>query len=240
MKTNKAETKKGQESRVLASGFKVYCRYDAILHIGKIKPNPENPNKHPARQIEMLARIIREQGWRNPITISRRSGLIVRGHGRLEAAKMLNAAEVPVEYQSYTSKEAETADMIADNKISELSKMSDLMLKPLVLDLKAASFDITLSGIDSQDLMDIVEEQDDKGKTPTAQTKFLKFLKIKMDEYRVDNTNNEHIADLKYMRSGKFMHWHFCPAKDTLWTNGCLKEVSAFMKKLHNDRLGNK
>jgi hypothetical protein len=28
-------------------------------------------------------------GWRNPVTVSRRSGLIVRGHGRLEAALLI-------------------------------------------------------------------------------------------------------------------------------------------------------
>ena len=30
----------------------------------------------------MLAHIIAEQGWRAPITVSRRSGYIVRGHAR--------------------------------------------------------------------------------------------------------------------------------------------------------------
>jgi hypothetical protein len=45
--------------------------------------NPRNPNVHPERQIELLAKIISAQGWRAPITVSTRSGFVVRGHGRL-------------------------------------------------------------------------------------------------------------------------------------------------------------
>jgi hypothetical protein len=50
---------------------------------------PGQPNRHSAHQIQLLASIIQEQGWRNPVTVSNRSGLIVRGHGRLEAALLI-------------------------------------------------------------------------------------------------------------------------------------------------------
>lgn len=67
---------------VTPDGFKVYCAYDEIVEIDSLKPNPRNPNRHPEAQVKMLARIIGEQGWRAPITVSRRSGYIVRGHAR--------------------------------------------------------------------------------------------------------------------------------------------------------------
>ena len=67
----------------------IYCAHTRVIDPNTLKPNPANPNRHSAHQIQLLASIIQEQGWRNPITLSKRSGLIVRGHGRLEAALLI-------------------------------------------------------------------------------------------------------------------------------------------------------
>lgn len=64
----------------------VFCSYDELVDTEKIVGNPRNPNTHSKAQIEMLAKIIKATGWRNNITISRRSGFVVKGHGRLAAA----------------------------------------------------------------------------------------------------------------------------------------------------------
>ena len=56
-------------------------------------PHPRNPNKHGDNQIALLAKIIGNQGWRNPIVVSERSGFIVAGHGRLGAARVLERRE---------------------------------------------------------------------------------------------------------------------------------------------------
>ncbi len=101
----------------------VFCRYDELLEIDRLKPNPKNPNRHPDKQIRMLAEVIRGNGWRAVITVSTRSGMIVRGHGRFMAAKLLGQSRVPVEYQDYGSEAEELADMAADNKIQELSEL---------------------------------------------------------------------------------------------------------------------
>ena len=36
----------------------VKCAHDRMVQIGRIKPNPRNPNTHPESQIELLAKII--------------------------------------------------------------------------------------------------------------------------------------------------------------------------------------
>ena len=94
--------------------------------------NPLNPNEHPDEQIELLAQIIGEVGWRDPITISNRSGFIVRGHGRFAAAALLKMKSVPVEYHDYDSEEEETADLIADNRIQELSYLDPERVRELI------------------------------------------------------------------------------------------------------------
>jgi hypothetical protein len=109
---------------VYADGIPVYCRYSAIIPVGEVKPNPGNPNKHPDEQIKKLAYVVESNGWRNPIVVSTRSGLIVKGHGRLMAAVKLGKCAVPVEYQDYESEAAELADLMADNRIAELSSIN--------------------------------------------------------------------------------------------------------------------
>ena len=77
----------------------IYCAHTKLVDPNTLKPNPGNPNQHSAHQIQLLASIIQEQGWRNPITVSNRSGMIVRGHGRLEAALLIGCEVVPVDAQ---------------------------------------------------------------------------------------------------------------------------------------------
>lgn len=101
----------------------VFCRYTEMRPVVTLVEHPLNPNKHPDGQLERLAEVIRGNGWRQPITVSDRSGYIVKGHGRYLAAKKAGLAEVPVEVQHYENEAAEMADMLADNRIAELAEM---------------------------------------------------------------------------------------------------------------------
>ncbi|HEX6956301.1 MAG TPA: site-specific DNA-methyltransferase [Agromyces sp.] len=101
----------------------VHCAYDELRPVAKLKPHPRNPNTHPPSQVRLLAKVISETGWRAPITVSLRSGYITRGHGRLLAAQQLGLDEVPVDLQEYPDDAAELADLVADNKLAELSEM---------------------------------------------------------------------------------------------------------------------
>ncbi len=123
----------------------VFCAHTNMVEIEKVIPNPRNPNKHSEKQIALLAKIITAQGWRAPITVSTRSGFIVRGHGRLLAARKLGLAEVPVDYQDYETEAAEWADLIADNRLSELSELDDLLLKDLLQEINNGEMDIELT-----------------------------------------------------------------------------------------------
>ena len=136
------------KERDTASGVPVYCRFDVLEDITKLIPNPGNPNKHPDEQIKLLAKIIQGQGWRQPITVSSRSGFIVKGHGRLYAAQVMQVEQVPVEFQHYENEAQEHADLIADNRLAELSK-TDVGLVGVMLDSDAfEDFDLELTGFD--------------------------------------------------------------------------------------------
>jgi site-specific DNA-methyltransferase (adenine-specific) len=133
--------------------------------------HPRNYNTHPAEQIRLLAKIIKHQGWRNPITVSKRSGYVVKGHGRLAAALQLGCSEVPVDVQEYKDEASEYADMIADNRIAELAEADQDALKELLTDDVFEGFDLDLTGfgdldflndeIDNTDLNDDSENAED-------------------------------------------------------------------------------
>ncbi len=127
---------------VHASGIPVYCAYDEIVDVDALVPNPRNPNRHSDGQIRLLAKIIRHQGWRAPITVSNLSGFIVRGHGRLAAAKLLGVDLAPVDRQDYTTEAEEWADLVADNRLSELSEMDPPGLKELLQELDAGMLEV--------------------------------------------------------------------------------------------------
>ena len=129
----------------MAGDIPVFCAFDKIVPLEELKPNPKNPNHHPQNQVELLARVIEAQGWRQPVKVSTRSGLIVSGHGRYEAALHLGCP-VPVDFQSYPSDEDELADLLADNRIAEMAEMDNEMLRDLFAELDASDFDIDLSG----------------------------------------------------------------------------------------------
>lgn len=132
---------------ILAAGIPVLCAHSGQAHTADLVPNPRNPKRHPRRQLEVYAKVIRESGWRRPIVVSRRSGLIVKGHGAYEAARdVLQVDVVPVDFQDYPSDEAELADLLADNKLAELAESDDAALADLLGDL-TGKIDLELAGI---------------------------------------------------------------------------------------------
>ena len=140
----------------------VHCAHTALLDPNTLRPNPANPNRHSAHQIQLLASIIQEQGWRGPITVSKRSGLIVRGHGRLEAALLMGAEKVPVDYQDYASEAEELADLLADNRLSELAELDEDDLKRVIESIRTSdpSFDLELTGFMEDEIRKLFEDED--------------------------------------------------------------------------------
>lgn len=144
------------EPKAHAAGVPVFCAHDAIVPTKDLQPNPKNPNQHPPEQIKALGAIIRATGWRGPITVSTRSGLIVKGHGRLMAAELEDLAEVPVDYQNYASEAEELADLTADNRIAELATTDNRMLAEVFADIDTGEIPFLLSGYTEEEYGNIV------------------------------------------------------------------------------------
>ena len=150
------EEKKTITPKATADGVPVYCSHDAVVDTIKMVPNPANPNKHPDDQIKLLAKIIKASGWRQPITVSKRSGFIVKGHGRLMAAQLAGFKQVPVDYQEYASEAEEYADLIADNRIAELAEIDQKMLADIFAEIDTGEIDLDQTGYTDQEVEQLV------------------------------------------------------------------------------------
>lgn len=144
------------EPKAWADGVPVFCAHDAIVDVAKLVPNPKNPNQHPDSQIQLLGRIIRQTGWRQPITVSKRSGFIVKGHGRLAAALLEGVKEAPVDYQNYTTEAEEYADLVADNRIAELAETDNKLLADILADIDTGEIPMELTGYTEDEVANLV------------------------------------------------------------------------------------
>lgn len=151
-----AEYRPEAEPKAWADGVPVFCAHDAIVDVAKLVPNPKNPNQHPDSQIQLLGRIIRQAGWRQPITVSKRSGFIVKGHGRLAAALLEGMKEAPVDYQNYTTEAEEYADLVADNRIAELAETDNKLLADIFAEIDTGEIPMELTGYTEDEVEGLV------------------------------------------------------------------------------------
>lgn len=124
------------------------------MSAAELRPNPANPNKHSAAQIRLYGAAILAHGWRESLTVSKLSGLIVRGHGARLAAISIGANVVPVEYQDYASAEEELADCLADNRLGHLATTDADLLKAALQMLPASA----ITGYSSTEIEDLLAE----------------------------------------------------------------------------------
>ena len=190
---------------------KVYCTFTRMVAVEEIIPQPRNPNKHSKKQIELLAKIIKAQGWRAPITVSNRSGFIVRGHARLEAAKLLGLTECPVDFQDYENEAVEWADCIADNRIAELAEPDLPLLKDLLIELDTGALDMELTGYDAESIENLMTQlhQTEEGLTEDdavpeqVETRCKKGDLWKLGEHRLLCGDSTVITDMERLMGGE-------------------------------------
>ena len=125
-----------------------------LVDIDSIIPNPKNANRHSIEQIKRLEKLITYQGFRNPLIVSNRTGFLIVGHGRLEAAINLGLEKLPVIYQDFIDEAQEYAYLISDNEIARWAELDTQSVYDNLNDLNLEDFDIGLLGIEKFDLLD--------------------------------------------------------------------------------------
>jgi len=132
--------------------------------IDLLVPYANNARTHSADQIMKLRSSLREFGFVNPILIDRQYNVIA-GHGRLAAAKAEGFTEVPCVYVDHLTEAQKKAYILADNRMAEDAGWDEEMLRVEIEALQEQSFDLSLTGFDTDDLAKLLagaeEEHDD-------------------------------------------------------------------------------
>ncbi len=129
---------------------------------GSLKPYANNPRIHSKAQIRQIAASIEEFGWTNPILVDAEQSVIA-GHGRLEAAKLLGLAEVPVLRIDHMTEAQKRAYVIADNRLAETAGWdADLLASELGL-LLEEEYDVTLTGFETAEIDVLLSCDEDAG-----------------------------------------------------------------------------
>lgn len=115
------------------------------MKLAEIKPYARNAKRHNEVQIQQIANSIKEFGFNQPIVVDK-NGVIIVGHGRYEASKVLGLDDVPVIVADLTEKQAKSY-RLADNKLNE----SGTDLSIVIEELKGLDDElINLTGFDKR------------------------------------------------------------------------------------------
>lgn len=147
-----------------------------LVDIDLLMQNPKNNNVHSKDQIDRLAKLIKVHGFRVPVIVSNRTGFIVSGHGRLQAALKLGMKEIPVVYQDFESEAQEYAFLTSDNAIASWAEIDLDMVKNEILNFE--DFDIELLGLENFSIVDNIGKEE-KEKNIEDDKKFLLLLELK-------------------------------------------------------------
>lgn len=130
--------------------------------IEDLKPYSNNARIHDEEQIKQIARSMEEFGFTNPLLVDSIGGIIA-GHGRLEAAKELGLAEVPVIVLDGLTEAQRRAYVIADNQLALNAGWDTDALQFELSTLKDLDFDLSVVGFADDELGRLLEGLDIEG-----------------------------------------------------------------------------
>lgn len=128
--------------------------YDyAIKNVHDLREFEENPNLHNDKNIDELAASIKEFGFTQPILIDE-DNVIIAGHGRLAAAKLINMENVPCIILAGLTDIQRRAYVIADNSLPYGSEWDEDLLLQQIEQLELDGFDLDILALDNIDEID--------------------------------------------------------------------------------------
>ena len=140
-----------------------------VVPTNRIKTNPKNARRHSRKQIRKIAASVREFGFAAPVLIDEQ-GMLIAGHGRLEAAKSLGLSTVPAIVLEGLSDAKKRALMLADNRIAqdagwdverlaeELAELPDL--------LSEDGLDLSITGFEPAEIDRLNADFEDSSRDP--------------------------------------------------------------------------
>ncbi|MET0106613.1 MAG: DNA methyltransferase [Sedimenticola sp.] len=126
---------------------------------GDLKPYDRNARTHSSKQIQQIAKSIETFGFINPILVDGDS-VIIAGHGRWEAAKLLGMTEVPTIRVVNLTEEEKQAYILTDNRLAELAGWDKEILSIELQHLLNidTQFDINVIGFETAEIDMLIQD----------------------------------------------------------------------------------
>ena len=126
------------------------------LPLDDLTPYAGNAKRHPPEQIALIRKSLDEYGWTAPLLVDA-AGVVIAGHGRIEAAREAGLDTAPVIRLDDLTPEQVRAYRIADNRLAERGTWDYEAVLNELLALGEAGVDEALSGF-SQKELDVMKD----------------------------------------------------------------------------------
>jgi DNA modification methylase len=122
---------------------------------------------HSRKQIRQIAKSIERFGFTNPVLIDD-DGMIIAGHGRVAAAKLLGLAAIPCLRLAHLSDAEKRAYVLADNRLAEKAGWDREILAIELQGLIDLDFEVEVTGFESGDIDLVLEDADEAQRESTG------------------------------------------------------------------------
>src|SRR5262245_53827409 len=127
-----------------------------VWPISRIRPFPDNVRIHDDQQLHFITQSILQFGFVNPILVDS-DGECIAGHGRLEAMKLLQRAEVPVIVLGHLTPVQARAYRIADNQIPLSATWDEELYRKQLAEFMSEGFPMDALGWDPKLLNEFMQ-----------------------------------------------------------------------------------
>ena len=126
-----------------------------MVVLDQIKPHPRNTRTHSKKQIRQIADSIHAVGFASPVLLDEQ-GVLLAGHGRLEAARLLGLKSIPAIVIDGLTEAKKRALLLADNRIAQSAGWDRERLASELLSLPdllvTDGLDITVTGFEPAEI----------------------------------------------------------------------------------------
>jgi DNA modification methylase/ParB-like chromosome segregation protein Spo0J len=127
----------------------------------ELRPHGGNARVHSLAQLDQIKASMQAFGFTNPLLVDE-AGVLIAGHGRLEAAAALGIDKVPVIVLRHLSTSQKEALRLADNRIAENATWDQALLRDALASVQAAGeIDVMALGFSAEELAAILTAADE-------------------------------------------------------------------------------
>jgi hypothetical protein len=138
-----------------------------IWPIEEIKYYNKNPRTHPPAQLELIASSMKENGVTMPVLVDD-DGVLIAGHGRVQAARMNGFGAFPVVVARGWSEERKKAVRLQDNASALLSGWDNELVAGEIAFLQGAGYNLSLLGFGEAQLVQFTTTPGPPSQFPTV------------------------------------------------------------------------